>query len=55
VKQQVYRVAERHARKGVAFKVYVVTNSSIAVPRDARIERSMVGSAADKSNDWADA
>ena len=34
VKQEVYRVAERHARKGVALKVFVVSNSPIAVPRD---------------------
>ncbi len=35
VKQEIYRVAERHALKGVALKVFVVTNSPIAVPRDA--------------------
>jgi hypothetical protein len=34
VKQEVYRVAERHARKGTAVKVFVVSNSPIAVPRD---------------------
>jgi uncharacterized protein YaiI (UPF0178 family) len=34
VKQEVYRVAERHALKGVALKVLVVSNSPIAVPRD---------------------
>jgi uncharacterized protein YaiI (UPF0178 family) len=34
VKQEVYRVAERHALKGTALKVFVVTNSPIAVPRD---------------------
>jgi len=34
VKQEVYRVAERHAGKGVALKVFVVSNSPIAVPRD---------------------
>jgi uncharacterized protein YaiI (UPF0178 family) len=34
VKQEVYRVAERHARKGIALKVFVVTNTPIAVPRD---------------------
>jgi uncharacterized protein len=33
VKQEIYRVAERHAPKGVALKVFVVTNSPIAVPR----------------------
>jgi uncharacterized protein YaiI (UPF0178 family) len=34
VKQEVYRVAERHALKGVDLKVLVVSNSPIAVPRD---------------------
>ena len=34
VKQEVYRVAERHAHKGTAVKVFVVSNSPIAVPRD---------------------
>jgi uncharacterized protein len=34
VKQETYRIAERHALKGVALKVFVVTNSPIAVPRD---------------------
>ena len=34
VKQEVYRVAERHALKGAALKVFVVSNSPIAVPRD---------------------
>lgn len=34
VKQEVYRVAERHALKAVDLKVFVVTNSPIAVPRD---------------------
>ena len=34
VKQEIYRVAERHALKGTAVKVFVVTNSPIAVPRD---------------------
>jgi len=31
VKQEIYRVAERHALKGTALKVFVVTNSPIAV------------------------
>ena len=34
VKQEIYRVAERHALKGVALKVFVVSNSPIAIPRD---------------------
>ena len=39
VKQEIYRVAERHLLKGVAIKVFVVSNSPIAVPRDEMIER----------------
>ena len=35
VKQEVYRVAERHALKGTDLKVLVVTNSPIAVPRSS--------------------
>jgi len=34
VKQEIYRVAARHARKGTALKVFVVSNNPIAVPRD---------------------
>jgi len=34
VKQEIYRVAERHALKGTALKVLVVSTSAIAVPRD---------------------
>jgi uncharacterized protein len=54
VKQEVYRVAERHARKGTALKVFVVSNSPIAVPRDTGdlIERVVVGSAMDEADDW---
>ena len=32
VKPEIYRVAERHVRKGTAVKVFVVSNSPIAVP-----------------------
>jgi uncharacterized protein YaiI (UPF0178 family) len=31
VKQEIYRVAERHALMGTALKVFVVSNSPIAV------------------------
>jgi uncharacterized protein len=34
VKQEIYRVAERHALKGLNLTVYVVSNTPIAVPRD---------------------
>jgi uncharacterized protein len=52
VKQEVYRVAERHALKGVALKVFVVSNSPIAVPRDAFVERVVVGAGMDEADNW---
>jgi len=54
VKQEVYRVAERHAAKGVALKVLVVSNSPIAVPRDSGdlIERVVVGAGMDEADNW---
>ncbi len=52
VKQEVYRVAERHALKGTALKVLVVTNSPIAVPRNEMIERVVVGAGMDEADDW---
>ena len=47
VKQEVYRVAERH---GV--RVVVVSNSPIAVPREPYIERAVVASGMDKAADY---
>lgn len=47
VKQEVYRVAERHG-----LKVYVVSNSPIAVPRDPLVERVIVASGMDAADDW---
>jgi len=47
VKGEVYRVAERH---GVS--VCVVANSFIAVPRDPRVQRVIVGDAPDAADDW---
>jgi uncharacterized protein YaiI (UPF0178 family) len=52
VKQEIYRVAERHALKGTALKVFVVTNTPIAVPRDALIERIVVGAGMDEADNW---
>src|SRR6204780_2800659 len=52
VKQEVYRVAERHAGKGTALKAFVVTNSPIAVPRDPLIERVVVGAGMDEADNW---
>jgi uncharacterized protein len=47
VKQEVYRVAERHR-----IKVIVVSNSPIAVPRDPLIERVVVSAGMDKADDF---
>ena len=52
VKEEVYRVAERHALKGVALKVFVVSNSPIAVPRDSFVERVVVGAGMDEVDNW---
>jgi uncharacterized protein len=52
VKQEIYRVAERHALKGTALKVLVVSNSPIAVPRDEMIERVVVGAGMDEADNW---
>lgn len=52
VKQEIYRVAERHAGKGVALKVFVVSNSPIAVPRDEMIERVVVAAGMDEADNW---
>jgi len=47
VKTEIYRVAERHG-----LKVYVVSNSPIAVPREPWIERVVVGAGMDAADDW---
>lgn len=47
VKQEVYRVAERHG-----LKVFVVANSPIAVPRDPMVERVVVAAGMDAADDW---
>jgi len=52
VKHEVYRVAERHAGKGLGLKVLVVTNSPIAVPRDPMIERVVVSAGMDEADNW---
>ena len=52
VKQEIYRVAERHALKGTALKVLVVTNAPIAVPREETIERVVVGAGMDEADNW---
>jgi uncharacterized protein YaiI (UPF0178 family) len=52
VKAEVYRVAERHFLKGLDVKVFVVTNSAIAVPKHPAIERVVVGGGMDAADDW---
>ena len=52
VKQEIYRVAERHLLKGTALKVFVVSNSPIAVPRDEMIERVVVAAGMDEADNW---
>jgi uncharacterized protein len=47
VKAETYRVAERYG-----IKVYLVSNSYIAVPRETFIERVVVGSGPDAADDW---
>jgi hypothetical protein len=47
VKEEVYRVAERHG-----LNIKVVTNSFIAVPRTPMIERVIVPAGMDVADDW---
>ena len=47
VKEETYKVALRHG-----LKVFVVSNSPIAVPREAFVERVVVASGADVADDW---
>jgi uncharacterized protein len=55
VKQEIYRVAERHALKGLDLKVFVVTNAPIAVPRNMGdlIDRVVVGAGMDEADNWS--
>jgi uncharacterized protein YaiI (UPF0178 family) len=52
VKAEVYRVAERYLLKGLDLKVFVVTNSAIAVPKHPAIERVVVAANMDAADDW---
>lgn len=47
MKNEIYRVAERYG-----LKVYVVSNSYLNVPRDARIERVVVSDSFDAADNW---
>ena len=56
VKAEVYRVAERHSLRNVAVKVFVVSNSPIAIPREyiggGLIERVVVSEGMDVADNW---
>lgn len=52
VKNEVYRVAERHVLRGLALEVFVVSNSVIAVPHDPTIALVVVGAGPDVADDW---
>lgn len=52
VKDEVYRVAERHIARGVAITVAVVSNQPIVVPRADNIERVVVPAGPDAADDW---
>ncbi|HVG51215.1 MAG TPA: YaiI/YqxD family protein [Xanthobacteraceae bacterium] len=52
VKDEVYRVAERHLMKGAALKVFVVANNFINTPRVDFIERVVVPGGMDVADDW---
>jgi uncharacterized protein YaiI (UPF0178 family) len=52
VKDEVYRVAERHIARGVAVTVAVVSNSGVAVPKADFIERVVVPAGPDTADDW---
>jgi uncharacterized protein len=47
VKNEIYRVAERHR-----IKVVIVSNSPIAVPRDPLVERVVVAAGMDEADNW---
>src|SRR2546423_2488050 len=47
VKQEIYRVAERHG-----LKVFVISNAPIAIPHDPLIERVVVAAGMDAADDW---
>lgn len=47
VKEETYKVALRHG-----LKVFVVSNSPIAVPRETFVERVVVASGSDVADDW---
>ena len=52
VKDEVYRVAERHRARGFAITVTVVSNQPIMVPRADFIQRVVVPAGPDAADDW---
>ncbi len=47
VKQEIYKVAERHG-----LVVHVVSNGGVTIPRDPRIKLVIVGADPDAADDW---
>ena len=47
VKQEIYKVAERHA-----LKTLLVANSAMAIPRGGAVELVIVGKGFDEADDW---
>ena len=52
VKDEVYRVAERHIARGLDLSVAVVSNQPILVPRADFIQRVVVPAGPDAADDW---
>ena len=53
VKQEIYRVAERHLLKGEGVRgAWSFSNSPIAVPRDEMIERVVIAAGIDEADNW---
>jgi uncharacterized protein YaiI (UPF0178 family) len=52
VKDEVYRVAERHIARGTEITVAVVSNSGVAIPRADFIARVVVPAGPDAADDW---
>ena len=52
VKDEVYRVAERHIARGLDLSVAVVSNQPILVPRADYIARVVVPAGPDAADDW---
>ena len=52
VKEEIYRVAERHKAPPHNVQVRVVSNSPFRIPVSERVERVVVGDGFDAADDW---